>query len=248
MLEQVSTCGFSRRGSRASAPRDAMAASSSPIFLGWSRGTCWSASAPARGARLLQRVADGADRIFALAREHGIACDARQGGWLCPAHAPALAGRLEARVRAWEPYAPRVRLLDRAETVRLTGCPGFHAAYLDPAGGRLNPLAYVRGLADAALRAGAHVHGDTAVTSLERIGGRWQLATASRSGDGRAGSRLRPSRAGPPCSGRGSELRAAPGLSVGDGAARGDGTGRHPAGRTGRLRHAPQSLLLQPRR
>ena len=133
----------------------------------------------ARGARLLQRVADGADRIFELAREHGIACDARQGGWLCPAHAPALAGRLEARVRAWEPYAPRVRLLDRAETVRLTGCPGFHAAYLDPAGGRLNPLAYVRGLAAAALRAGAHVHGDTAVTSLERIGGRWQLATAN---------------------------------------------------------------------
>jgi glycine/D-amino acid oxidase-like deaminating enzyme len=132
---------------------------------------------PDRGARLLQCVADGADRIFALVHENGIACDARQGGWLCPAHAPALAGRLEARVQAWRPYAPRLRFLGRAETVRLTGCPGFHGAYLDPAGGRLNPLAYVRGLAVAALHAGAHVHGRTMVTSLERIGQRWRLAS-----------------------------------------------------------------------
>ena len=89
----------------------------------------------APGERLLGLVAGGAERIFGLAREYEIDCDARQAGWLCPAHAPSLAGRLEARVRAWQTYAPRIRLVDRAETVRLTGCPGFHAAYLDPAGG-----------------------------------------------------------------------------------------------------------------
>src|SRR5262249_25460308 len=132
---------------------------------------------PAAGERLLLLVAGGADRIFSLAREHGIDCDARQAGWLCPAHAPSLAERLESRVQAWHAYAPRVRFLDRAETVRLTGCPGFHAGYLDPAGGRLNPLAYVRGLAAAAARAGAHLNCATTVTALQRGGGRWRLAT-----------------------------------------------------------------------
>jgi glycine/D-amino acid oxidase-like deaminating enzyme len=61
---------------------------------------------------------------------------------------------------------------------RLTGYP-FHASLLDPSGGHLDPLAYVRGLAAAAIGAGAHLFTDTAVTGVEDGAGGLGLARAA---------------------------------------------------------------------
>ena len=48
---------------------------------------------------------------------------------------------------------------------------------LDRRGGDLQPLSYARGLAGAAIAAGAAIHGQTPATSLRRAGGRWRIDT-----------------------------------------------------------------------
>lgn len=125
---------------------------------------------------LAAMVAGGADAVFALIRRHGIECDAVQAGWLFPAHAESLAPRVAARVRAWQAAGARCTWLDAAETRRRMGSLRFHGALYDPSGGHLDPLGYTRGLARAALAAGAVVHEATPVLALEHTGG-WRLRT-----------------------------------------------------------------------
>jgi glycine/D-amino acid oxidase-like deaminating enzyme len=58
-----------------------------------------------------------------------------------------------------------------------TGTSRYTCALLDRRGGHLDPLSYARGLAQAAVQAGAKVHGGTRVRELSRQGSRWSVAT-----------------------------------------------------------------------
>jgi glycine/D-amino acid oxidase-like deaminating enzyme len=132
-----------------------------------------------RGARLLALLAGGADALFALIRREGIACDAVRSGWLNPAHAAALAPRVQARVAAWQAAGARGVWLDAAEARARLGSDRYHGALFDPSGGHLDPLAYTRGLARAASASGAVLHEATPVVAAERRGGAWLLRTPS---------------------------------------------------------------------
>ena len=132
----------------------------------------------ARAARLLALLAGGADNLFSLIRRHGIACDALQSGWLNPAHAAALAPRVQARVAAWQAEGASCVWLDAAETRARLGSTQFHGALFDPSGGHLDPLAYTRGLARAAVAAGAVLHEASPVLGAQRSDGLWRLRTA----------------------------------------------------------------------
>jgi glycine/D-amino acid oxidase-like deaminating enzyme len=72
-------------------------------------------------------------------------------------------------------------MLDAAETERRTGIAGYHGALFDPTGGQLNPLAYARGLADAAIKTGARLFEATPVTSLSRDATNWIAQTPTGS-------------------------------------------------------------------
>jgi glycine/D-amino acid oxidase-like deaminating enzyme len=72
-----------------------------------------------------------------------------------------------------------VELLEGAALERATGTRRYEVALLDRRGGDLNPLSYARGLARAAIRAGAKVHGGTRVSGLTARGDGWRLDTAS---------------------------------------------------------------------
>jgi glycine/D-amino acid oxidase-like deaminating enzyme len=132
----------------------------------------------ARAARLLALLAGGADDLFALIRRHGIACDAVRSGWLNPAHAAVLAPRVQARVAAWQAAGARCVWLDAAEARARLGSTQFHGALFDPSGGHLDPLAYTRGLARAAVAAGAVLHEASPVLGAQRNDGLWRLRTA----------------------------------------------------------------------
>jgi glycine/D-amino acid oxidase-like deaminating enzyme len=123
-----------------------------------------------KGEALVGLIGGSADLVFELIRRHGIACEARQDGWIQAAHAPAALPRIEARVEQWGRRGRPVELLDRATARRLTGHPGFEAGWRDRSGGTLHPLDYARGLAAAALRLGARIHGGTPVLAIERGG------------------------------------------------------------------------------
>jgi glycine/D-amino acid oxidase-like deaminating enzyme len=70
-----------------------------------------------------------------------------------------------------------VEFLDRAETERHLGTRQYDAGWIDRRGGAVQPLAYARGLAKAAIAAGAAIHGHSKVTALHRRGSRWTVTT-----------------------------------------------------------------------
>jgi len=131
-----------------------------------------------RGGRLFRWSGDFPDFTLALIARHGIDCDASQPGWLQPAHSTASLRAFEARAEARRAQGAPVAMLDARETERLTGTGWYKGAYLDRRGGRLHPLKYARGLARAALGAGAAIHGASLVESVARADKGWRVTTA----------------------------------------------------------------------
>jgi glycine/D-amino acid oxidase-like deaminating enzyme len=74
-----------------------------------------------------------------------------------------------------------VEFLSRDEVAAATGTDRYHGAMLDRRGGVVQPLSYARGLARAAIGAGAVLHGRTRVRGLERRGAGWYARTATGS-------------------------------------------------------------------
>ena len=112
-----------------------------------------------------------------LIRRLGIACDARQNGTLRAAYHEAHARVVEATAAQCIRRGMPVRLLDSNALKEMTGTDRYVRAMFDPRGGDVHPLNYARGLARAALAAGASIHGQTPATSLSREGSRWRVET-----------------------------------------------------------------------
>jgi glycine/D-amino acid oxidase-like deaminating enzyme len=60
---------------------------------------------------------------------------------------------------------------------KMTGTGRYLCAMFDARGGDLHPLSYARGLARAAIAAGAAVYGETPALSLRHDGARWRIET-----------------------------------------------------------------------
>lgn len=129
------------------------------------------------GARFAQLVSDSADHLFTLVRRLGLACEAEQTGWFQPAHSPGRVKLSAARVEAWARRGAPVSLLDADETARLTGARIWYGGMLNRSGGHINPLAFARGLAGAAIAAGARLHENSPALSLTRTAAGWEVKT-----------------------------------------------------------------------
>lgn len=136
---------------------------------------------PGMGRRVNLMAAQAPDLVFGLVERHGIACDAVRGGWIQPAHGEAGRRALDARVEQLQRRGAPVELLDRKAVAGRLGTDIYLGGMLDPRGGALHPLNYALGLAGAASRAGARLHGCSRVRTLERTGPHWRLRTASGS-------------------------------------------------------------------
>ncbi|UIJ33079.1 FAD-binding oxidoreductase (plasmid) [Cereibacter azotoformans] len=132
---------------------------------------------PVHGPRLLDLLGGAPAEVFALVRRHGIDCEAVPNGTLHCAVGPAGLAELAERARQWGRRGAPVTLLDAAETRQRLGGGSYAGALLDRRAGTLQPLAYVRGLARAALRAGARIHGRSPVTGISRQGPDWVATT-----------------------------------------------------------------------
>ena len=131
----------------------------------------------AAGRRIVEAFTGSADLVFDLVERHAIACDAVRTGWLQLApDARSMKGNI-ALAEQWRRRGVAVRVLDGGETARLVGSEAYVGALLDPRCGGLQPLSYARGLARAALGAGAAVHGGSPALSLKREGGGWRVVT-----------------------------------------------------------------------
>jgi len=129
------------------------------------------------GERLLRLSGDAPRQVFGLIDRLGIQCDARQDGWIQAAHARAALPVIERRVLAWQALGADVSLLPEDSVAERLGTDYYAGAWLDPRGGSLNPLAYVRGLAVAARNAGAQIYECTPATAVQKCAEGWRVRT-----------------------------------------------------------------------
>ncbi|MEX2629394.1 MAG: FAD-binding oxidoreductase [Tistlia sp.] len=130
------------------------------------------------GAAVVETASGAADRVFELIERHAIACEPDRRGWLRAAHSGVALASVEKLARAWQARGAPVDLLDAGATAQALGSDFYLGGLLDRRAGRLQPLAYCRGLARAARAAGARLHEQSPVLSLRREGGCWLLETA----------------------------------------------------------------------
>ena len=124
--------------------------------------------------RLLRLSGDAPKRVFELVEQYGIRCDALNNGWIQAAHSRFALRAITRRVKDWQQLGADVSIIPETNVAQRLGTNYYSGATFDPRGGSLNPLAYVRGLAEAA---GANIYTGTPMTELERDDGRWKIRT-----------------------------------------------------------------------
>jgi len=131
------------------------------------------------GARLVAFAGAAPAFVFDLIERLGISCELRRCGTLRAARHPKHVERVHVTVEQYARRGAPVEFLDPGAIARATGTEQYQGALLDRRGGALNPLSYARGLARAATRAGATVHGGTRVNRIERSGAMWKIRSAT---------------------------------------------------------------------
>ncbi|WP_075292178.1 NAD(P)/FAD-dependent oxidoreductase [Pararhizobium arenae] len=129
------------------------------------------------GERLLTELGDGPSLVYSLIEKHGMECEAVRNGTLHMAVGAEGVTEVQERQSQWKKFGAPVEVLDAETARKLTGATGFSGALLDRRAGTIQPLAYARGLAEAALAAGARIFTDTPLEGAERRGELWKLAT-----------------------------------------------------------------------
>jgi glycine/D-amino acid oxidase-like deaminating enzyme len=127
------------------------------------------------GPRALDFLGAAPAAVWETIDKHGIACDPVPNGTLhCAVGASGLK-ELEERAEQWREHGAPVRLLSRDETTARVGSTAYAGSFLDMRAGTIQPLAYARGLARAAIAAGAAIHTQSPLRAAERSGGKWTL-------------------------------------------------------------------------
>jgi glycine/D-amino acid oxidase-like deaminating enzyme len=132
---------------------------------------------PERGEYLVRFSGGTADTVFGLIDKHGMDVPRVRAGWIQGAHTPDALRTIENRARQWACYGAAGEVLDRAGAAALMGTDRYLGGWVDTRGGVIQPLSFVRGLAQAALVAGARIHTDSPVAALTREGTQWTART-----------------------------------------------------------------------
>lgn len=133
------------------------------------------------GERVLALLGDGPSTVWSLIARYGIDCEAVRNGTLHCAVGDR--GLLELRERElqWQKRGAPVKMLDAVETAGRIGSAAYAGSLLDLRAGTIQPLAYARGLARAAISAGAKIYISSGVTGVERTNTNWTVHTAKGS-------------------------------------------------------------------
>ncbi len=129
------------------------------------------------GRRMVALSGNAPNAVFELIQRHQIDCQALQSGTLRAAFSPRDIAGIRATAAQWARRDAPVALLDAEPMHQATGSARYVSGLLDRRGGQVNPLGYARGLAQAAMQAGAAVFGGTPAQRVQRNGALWHVAT-----------------------------------------------------------------------
>jgi glycine/D-amino acid oxidase-like deaminating enzyme len=132
---------------------------------------------PVYGGRLLDLLRDSPRTVFEIIDKHRIPCELKRAGTIHCGAGKKGAAEIKERARQWQALGAPVRVLDAEETRAKTGTAAYPASLLDLRAGTIQPLAYVRGLARAAIATGALVFTGSPVERIAREGAVWRLMT-----------------------------------------------------------------------
>lgn len=132
---------------------------------------------PVFGSRLLEYLGRAPTEVWQIVAEEAIDCEATPRGTLHCAPDAAGVAALRARAAQWQSLGVTVTLLDGPDLEARTGSRAYQAALFDPRAGTIQPLAYARGLARAAMETGARLCGQSPVTGLREMAKGWALDT-----------------------------------------------------------------------
>lgn len=116
-----------------------------------------------------------ADELFELVERYKIDCSPTRDGWIQGAFSEASACYLQGRARAINNHGGDAHYLDRDAMAVATGSKFWPAGLLERRAGAVHPLAYARGLADAALACGAAIHEHSHVSAITPVAGGVEL-------------------------------------------------------------------------
>lgn len=145
--------------------------------LKWEPEELEHAFGPDLGGRMVRLGHDAPALVFDLVARHRIDCSAKRGGTLRAAVSERSTEGVRAFQRQWAARGADVVIAEGKEMARLTGTGAYLLGAHDRRGGQVNPLAYCRGLARAAVKAGARLFTDTPATGLARNAQGWELST-----------------------------------------------------------------------
>ncbi|MEM6462641.1 MAG: FAD-binding oxidoreductase [Pseudomonadota bacterium] len=131
----------------------------------------------AEGASLIDQLSEMPEYVFSLIQKHQIRCEPHRNGTIHAAHSPAGFADLKSRAEQWKALGAPVELLSKDAASELIGTSSFHGGLLDHRAGTINPMGYVRGLARAAIGAGAKVSTGVTVLKLRQDGDLWKVET-----------------------------------------------------------------------
>ena len=132
---------------------------------------------PVWGERFLEFGDRSCDLVFELIGRYGIECEALRPGYVQGGYGAK--GRRFNRewARQWTERGRETRFLERDEIAALIGTRRYDSGMYDTRGGSVQPLAYARGLARAAIEEGAAIHGASAATAVLHDGAGWSVRT-----------------------------------------------------------------------
>ena len=126
----------------------------------------------------IRRFSDSPSLVFELIKKYQIQCELTKTGTIHAAHSPKGLRDLEMRFEEWQRLGEPVELLSKQETAKLVGTDIFYGGLHDHRAGTINPMGYCRGLARAAIAAGAGITTGIQVTGLDRQNDHWIITTS----------------------------------------------------------------------
>ena len=139
-----------------------------------------------RARQLFDVASASIARLEQLIAEEAIACDYERVGHICAAFKPAhFTAFQDEQALLQRVFDHPVRVVPRAEQRSEIGSDAYHGVLVDDRSGGLNPARYVRGLAAAAVRAGATIVTGAGVSAIERQPAGWRVRTTGGDVDAR---------------------------------------------------------------
>lgn len=129
------------------------------------------------GSIMYKALAAAPDFVYGLIKEYDIQCEPVRNGTLHAGVGKTGLAQLQRRYEQMKKRGAPVQLLDAAEAQVRIGSSKFNSALFDPRAGTIQPLAYARGLAHAALKEGAKLFDQSPVSKIEPAEDGWVLHT-----------------------------------------------------------------------